>query len=67
MNPRIAASLGLGAAMVAASALTLALTPTVRLAEAQGKFTLDTMIPPAFGDWQIDASIVPAISACGQA
>lgn len=63
MNRRIAASLGLGAAMVTASALTLALTPTVRLAEAQGRFTLDAMIPPAFGDWQIDASIVPLQAA----
>ena len=59
MNHRIAASLVLGAAMVSASALTGALTPTVKLAEAQGQFRLDAMIPMSFGEWEVDASIVP--------
>lgn len=59
MNRRILASVVLGAAMVCASALTGALTPTVRLAEQQGQFKLETMIPAAFGQWQVDASIVP--------
>ena len=59
MNRRIVASVVLAVAMVSASALTGALTPTVRLAEQQGKFQLDTMIPAAFGEWQVDASIVP--------
>lgn len=59
MKRRIFASLVLGAAMVSASALTGALTPTVKLAETQGHFRLDAIIPPAFGEWQVDASIVP--------
>lgn len=59
MNRRILASAVLGVAMVSASALTGALTPTVRLAEQQGQFKLDTMIPQSFGEWVVDASIVP--------
>ena len=59
MNRRIVASVVLAVAMISASALTGALTPTVKLAEQQGKFQLDTMIPTTFGDWQVDASIVP--------
>lgn len=59
MNRRILASVVLGAAMVSASALTGALTPTVKLAEQQGQFKLETMIPASFGQWQVDTSIVP--------
>ena len=59
MNRRILASVVLGAAMVSASALTGALTPTVKLAEQQGQFKLDAMIPTSFGEWEVDASIVP--------
>ena len=59
MNRRILASVVLGAAMVTASALTGALTPTVKLAEQQGQFKLETMIPASFGQWQVDTSIVP--------
>ncbi len=59
MKRRILASAVLGVAMVSASALTGALTPTVRLAEQQGQFKLDTMIPQSFGEWVVDASIVP--------
>ena len=59
MNRRIVASVVLAVAMVSASALTGALTPTVKLAEQQGKFQLETMIPTTFGEWQVDASIVP--------
>ena len=59
MNRRVFASVVLAVAMISASALTGALTPTVKLAEQQGKFQLDTMIPTTFGDWQVDASIVP--------
>ena len=59
MNRRILASVVLAAAMVSASALTGALTPTVKLAEQQDKFQLETMIPSAFGQWQVDAAIVP--------
>ena len=59
MNRRVLASVVLAVAMISASALTGALTPTVKLAEQQGKFQLETMIPTTFGNWQVDASIVP--------
>ena len=59
MNKRFAASLVLGVAMAATSALTGALTPRVKVAEMQDRFNLETMIPPAFADWVVDASIVP--------
>ena len=59
MNRRVFASVVLAVAMISASALTGALTPTVKLAEQQGKFQLETMIPTTFGNWQVDASIVP--------
>ena len=59
MNRRFAASIVLGVAMAATSALTGALTPTVRLAQLQAQFSLDQMIPAAFADWAVDASIVP--------
>jgi EpsI family protein len=59
MNRRFAASLALGLAMAATSALTGALTPRVRLAAAQPAFSLEQMIPTRFGGWSLDASIVP--------
>lgn len=59
MNRRLVASLVLGAAMAATSALTGALTPKVKVAEMQDRFNLDAMIPPAFADWVVDASVVP--------
>jgi EpsI family protein len=59
MNRRFAASLVLGAAMAGASALTGALTPTVKLAAAQRQFSLERIIPASFAGWSIDASIVP--------
>jgi EpsI family protein len=55
----LAASVVLGVAMAATSALTGALTPTVRLSQAQVQFSLETMIPAAFADWSVDATIVP--------
>lgn len=59
MNRRFLRSLVLGVAMVSASALTGALTPRVKLAEQHERFRLDSMIPSAFGDWEIDTTIVP--------
>jgi EpsI family protein len=59
MNRRFAASAVLGLAMVLTSALTDALTPTVKLAQLQAQFSLERMIPAAFADWSVDASIVP--------
>jgi EpsI family protein len=59
MNGRLAASLVLGVAMAATSALTGALTPTVKLSQLQAQFSLEQMIPSTFADWTVDASIVP--------
>lgn len=59
MNRRFAASLVLGVAMAATSALTGALSPKVRVSETQDRFKLETMIPPAFADWEVDPTIVP--------
>jgi EpsI family protein len=56
---RIAASAVLGCAMAATSALTGALTPTVKLAPARPDFNLETMIPARFGGWRLDTSLVP--------
>jgi hypothetical protein len=59
MNRRFAASAVLGVAMALTSALTGALTPTVKLSQLQAQFSLERMIPTAFADWTVDASIVP--------
>jgi EpsI family protein len=59
MNRRLAASLTLGLAMAAASALTVALTPKPRVPGAHEQFSLDSMIPAQFNGWAIDTSIVP--------
>ncbi|TFW35999.1 exosortase-associated protein EpsI, B-type [Massilia horti] len=59
MNRHFAASLVLGLAMAATSALTGALTPSEKLATRQAQFSLEHMIPASFGGWRIDTSIVP--------
>lgn len=59
MNRKLFASLVLGVAMAATSALTGALAPTQRVAAIQDRFSLDSMIPEGFGDWRVDKSIVP--------
>jgi EpsI family protein len=59
MNRRFAASAALGLSMAASSALTGALTPTLKLSRAQAQFSLEQMIPPRFADWTVDASVVP--------
>lgn len=59
MNRRFAASALLGVAMATTSALTGALTPTVRLSQLQAQFSLEQMIPARFADWSVDASVVP--------
>jgi EpsI family protein len=59
INSRFIASLVLGLAMAGASALTGALTPTVKVAASQRNFSLEQMIPASFAGWTLDASIVP--------
>jgi EpsI family protein len=58
----------LGLLMVAAAGLTIAATPTVRMADDDPKIDLEKVIPERFGEWQIDPSIVPvAVAADVQA
>jgi EpsI family protein len=59
VNSRFVASLVLGVAMAATSALTGALTPTAKVAPGRPDFNLDTMIPARFAGWTVDTSIVP--------
>lgn len=59
MNKSLAASLGLGLMMLTASGLTRVVTPSVKMADTQPKFQLETMIPQRFGDWQVDRSLAP--------
>ena len=59
MNRRVLASLVLGVAMAVTSALTVALTPAPKAAQAQAAFSLEAMIPARFGSWRIDPHIIP--------
>lgn len=49
----------IGALMVTSAAVTKVVTPVRMMADAHGKFNLETMIPASFGNWKIDTSIVP--------
>ncbi len=59
MRKSLITSIILGILMVSSGVLTMALTPTQRIADQQEKINLEIMIPAKFGDWQIDKSIVP--------
>jgi EpsI family protein len=59
MKSNFVASVVLGVAMAATSALTGALTPKQKIADAHADFSLEAMIPKSFGGWTVDASIVP--------
>jgi EpsI family protein len=59
MNRAFFASAILGVAMAAASALTVAFTPTHKMATLQAQFSLDRMIPRRFGNWTVDDTMVP--------
>ncbi len=59
MNRRLVASIVLGLAMAGTSALTGALTPKQKLADAQANFSLEAMIPKTFAGWTVDTSVVP--------
>lgn len=59
MKKSMTVSLVLAALMVSAAAVTRALTPSAHMADAQGRFSLEQMVPKAFGDWQVDARVIP--------
>jgi EpsI family protein len=59
MKKSMMVSLALAALMLSSAALTRALTPTARMADAQARFSLEQMVPRSFGDWQVDARVIP--------
>jgi EpsI family protein len=52
-------SLIVGAAMLAAGGLAVAMKPTVPIADLRPKVDLESMIPRAFSEWSIDTSLAP--------
>lgn len=52
-------SLVLMAACLAAAALAFFMTPTERMADREGGFDVEAAIPRAFGEWEVDPTIVP--------
>jgi EpsI family protein len=58
-KPQFLASVVLGVAMAGTTALTGALTPTRKVADARADFSLDAMIPKSFAGWTVDTSVVP--------
>jgi EpsI family protein len=59
MKKSMAVSLVLAALMVSSAAVTQALTPSARMADAQGRFSLEQMVPRSFGDWEVDTRVIP--------
>ena len=49
----------IGLSMFTAIGLSFALTPKVKIADQRPKINLETMIPQQFGDWKLDATVVP--------
>ncbi|SEG18612.1 exosortase-associated protein EpsI, B-type [Nitrosomonas ureae] len=59
MNKSLVVNILIGLLMISSGALTMALTPTQKIADQQERINLETMIPDKFGDWKIDRTIVP--------
>jgi EpsI family protein len=59
MKKSMMVSLALGALMVSSAAVTKVVTPSVKMADAGGRFSLASMVPQSFGEWHEDTSIVP--------
>ncbi|MGZ0020665.1 exosortase-associated protein EpsI, B-type [Nitrosomonas sp. wSCUT-2] len=59
MRKSLITSFMLGILMIVSAALTMALTPTKKIADLQDRFDLEVMIPAKFGSWRIDDSIIP--------
>lgn len=52
-------NLALGVVMVLTAMLTIAMTPTTKIADQRDTLDLETLIPPSFKEWRIDTNIVP--------
>ncbi len=52
-------ALVVGAAMLLAAGLAIAIKPTHKISDAGPRVELETMIPSQFGDWRIDPTVVP--------
>lgn len=59
MRKSLIVSIIVGISMASSAILTMALTPTQKIADQQESINLEFMIPAKFSDWQIDKSIVP--------
>ncbi|OQW39242.1 MAG: methanolan biosynthesis protein EpsI [Proteobacteria bacterium SG_bin4] len=59
MRKSLITSFMLGVLMIVSAALTMALTPTKKIADQQDRFDLEVMVPVKFGNWKIDDSIIP--------
>lgn len=49
----------IGVCMFSAAGLAMALKPTAKLADSEPAINLETLIPPKFGEWKVDESLVP--------
>lgn len=45
--------------MASTAVVTHGVAPTTKMADKRVRFDLDTQIPKAFGDWQLDPTVVP--------
>ncbi|SOD20831.1 exosortase-associated protein EpsI, B-type [Nitrosomonas ureae] len=59
MKKSLIVNILMGVLMISSGAVTLALTPTQKIADQQERINLETMIPDRFGEWKIDKTIVP--------
>lgn len=59
MKKSLAVSVAMGILMVLSGALTMALTPTNKIADLKEKIDLEMIVPAKFGNWKIDESIIP--------
>lgn len=59
MKKSMIISVIIGILMILSGALTMALTPTNKIADLKEKIDLEVMIPAKFGDWKIDETIIP--------
>lgn len=45
--------------MLVAAGLSIAMTPTKKVADSAEKFDLESVVPKSFAGWQVDASVIP--------